>query len=76
MNRLIGTYNAEIDRWKRRENRDANVDDFVIYDEAKIKWTDRLKQDLKRGKTANFSQEKAFASLYRPFAKLNFTLTE
>ena len=71
MNRLIGTYNAEIDRWKRRENRDANVDDFVIYDEAKIKWTDRLKQDLKRGKTANFSQEKARPSLYRPFAKLN-----
>ena len=72
MNRLIGTYNAEIDRWKRRENRDANVDDFVVYDEAKIKWTDRLKQDLKRGKTANFSQEKARTSLYRPFAKLNF----
>ena len=71
MNRLIGTYNAEIDRWKRRENRDANVDDFVIYDEAKIKWTDRLKQDLKRGKTANFLQEKARPSLYRPFAKLN-----
>ena len=71
MNRLIGTYNAEIDRWKRRENRDANVDDFVIYDEAKIKWTDRLKQALKRGKTANFSQEKARTSLYRPFAKLN-----
>ena len=71
INRLIGTYNAEIDRWKRHENRDANVDDFVIYDEAKIKWTDRLKQDLKRGKTANFSQEKARTSLYRPFAKLN-----
>ena len=49
MNRIIGTYNAEIDRWKRRENRDANVDDFVVYDEAKIKWTDRLKQNLKRG---------------------------
>ena len=71
INRLIGTYNAEIDRWKRHENRDANVDDFVVYDEAKIKWTDRLKQDLKRGKTANFSQEKARTSLYRPFAKLN-----
>ena len=69
MNRLIGTYNAEIDRWKRRENRDANIDDFVIYDEAKIKWTDRLKQDLKREKTANFLKEKTRTSLYRPFAK-------
>ena len=71
MNRLIGTYNAEIDRWVRRENRDTNVDDFVIYDEAKIKWTDRLKQDLKRQKTANFLKEKARTSLYRPFAKSN-----
>ena len=71
MNRLIGTYNAEIDRWKRRENRDTNIDDFVIYDEATIKWTDRLKQGLKRGKTANFSQEKVRTSLYRPFEKLN-----
>ena len=43
MNRLIGTYNAEVDRWKRRENRDANVDDFVISDDAKIKWSRDLK---------------------------------
>ena len=43
MNRLIGTYNAEVDRWKRRENRDANVDDFVASDDAKIKWSRDLK---------------------------------
>ena len=23
--------------WERRGNRDANVDDFVVYDDAKIK---------------------------------------
>ena len=71
MNRLIGTYNAEVDRWKRRESRNANVDDFVVYNEAKIKWTDRLKQDLKRGETIDFSQEKVRTSLYRPFTKSN-----
>ena len=71
MNQLIGTYKAEVDRWKRRENWDANVDDFVVYDEEKIKWTDRLKQDLKRGKTIDFLQKKVRTSLYRPFAKSN-----
>ena len=71
VNRLIGTYNAEADRWKHRGNRDANVDDFVMVDEAEIKWTSRLKEDLKRGKTATFSQNKVRTSLYRPFAKLN-----
>ena len=69
MNRLIGTYNAEVDRWKRRENRDANVDDFVIYDDAKIKWSSGLKQKLKRGQLAGFTATKIRQSLYRPFTK-------
>ena len=38
MSRLIETYNAEVDRWIRRENREVNVDDFVVYDDANIKW--------------------------------------
>ena len=71
MNRLIGTYNMEVDRWKRRENRDTNVDVFVVSDEKKIKWTDRLKQNLERGKTIDFLEEKAKTSFYRPFVKSN-----
>ena len=71
MNRLIGTYNIEVDRWKRRENRDTNVDDFVVSDDKKIKWTDRLKQNLERGNTIDFSEEKAKISFYRPFVKSN-----
>ena len=71
MNRLIGTYNMEVDRWKRRENRDTNVDAFVVSDEKKIKWTDRLKQNLERGKPIDFSKEKAKMSFYRPFVKSN-----
>ena len=71
MNRLIGTYNSEIDRWKRRENRDANVDDFVISDDVKIKWSRDLKLDLKRGSTAEYTESKVRNSLYRPFTKSN-----
>ncbi len=40
---MIATYNAEVDRWKRRENRDANVDDFVVYDDTEISWSRNLK---------------------------------
>ena len=69
MNRLIGTYNTEVDRWKRRENRDANVDDFVIYDDAKIKWSSGLKQKLKSSQLSGFTATKIRQSLYRPFTK-------
>ncbi len=68
---MIATYNAEIDRWKRRENRDANVDDFVVYDHTKIKWSRDLKLDLKRNRIAEYAEGKVRNSLYRPFTKLN-----
>ena len=71
MNRMIGTYNVEVDRWKRRGNREVNVDDFVVSDEAKIKWSGDLKLKLKSGTATDFSQEKVRTSLYRPFAKSN-----
>ena len=71
MSRTIGIYNAEVDRWKRRENRDENVDDFVISVEEKIKWSRDLKLDLKRSKTAEYADDKVRHSLYRPFSKSN-----
>ncbi len=71
MDRLIGTYNAEVDRWKRRENRDANVDDFVAYDDTKISWSRDLKAKLKREQTAKYTDHKVRTSLYRPFTRSN-----
>ena len=69
MSEMIHTYNAEVDRWKRRVNRDENVDDFVVSNEVKIKWSGDLKLKLKSGTTTDFSQEKVRVSLYRPFTK-------
>ena len=68
---MIDTYNVEVDRWKRRVNRDQDVDDFVVSDEVKIKWSGDLKLKLKSGTTTDFSQEKVRVSLYRPFTELN-----
>ena len=57
MKRMIGFYNEQVSTWERREKRDATIDEFVDYDDRKIKWSSRLKQALKSGKTADFLQE-------------------
>ena len=68
---MVDTYNAEVDRWKRRRDEKGNLDDFVLSDEKKIKWSSTLKQKLKGGQTAEFAETKIRQSLYRPFTKLN-----
>ena len=69
MERMLNFYNEQMSKWERRRDQDANVDDFVVYDNEKIGWTYRLKQNLKRGTIADFSHEKIRTSLYRPFTK-------
>ena len=71
MNQMIGVYNAEVDRWKRSGNQQANVDEFVISDDEKIGWSSGLKLKLKSGRTVDFSEEKVRTVLYRPFTKSN-----
>ena len=68
---MIDTYNIEVDRWKRSENQRVNVNDFVVYDDAKIKWDRELRQHLQRGRYAECTENKVRASLYRPFTKSN-----
>ncbi len=69
--RMIDTYNVEVDRWKHRENQQESVSDFVIYDDTKIKWDRELRQQLQRGRRAEYADNKVRTSLYRPFTKSN-----
>ncbi len=55
---MIDTYNAEVDRWQRRENRGAKVDDFVDNDEAKIKWSEGLKKEAGKRKDSRICRNK------------------
>ena len=71
MSGMIGTYNEQVFKWERQASRDADVDDFVVYDDAKIKWSSALKQKLKSGQIAEFADTKIRQSLYRPFTKSN-----
>ena len=71
MGRMIETYNEQVFKWERQANREANADDFVVYDDRKIKWSRDLKLDLERGKIAEYTEHKLRNSLYRPFTKSN-----
>ncbi|MFN8498222.1 MAG: type ISP restriction/modification enzyme [Anaerolineae bacterium] len=67
---FIESYNAEVDRWKRRPDKSVNVDDFVTDDETALKWSRDLKLDLQRGRYAEFSEAKIRHALYRPFVRM------
>jgi predicted helicase len=64
--RSVEFYNHELDRFTTLGNPD-NLDSFVDYDEARISWSRDLKQDLRRGRRAEFNTLKIRTSLYRPY---------
>ena len=68
---MIDTYNAEVARWEQWMDRNANLDDFVVSDETKIKWSRDLKVKLDRWTTAEYIEHKVRTCLYRPFTKSN-----
>ena len=71
MGRTIDTYNEQVFKWEHRRDREANVDDFVIYDDGQISWSRDLKSKLKQGKIAEYDEQKVRSSQYRPFTKSN-----
>lgn len=66
---FIETYNTEVDRWANRVNKQASLDNFVLSDEKRIKWSSRLKERLLQRQKAEYSPEKIRAALYRPFTR-------
>ncbi len=71
VSRMIENYNMEVTRWEQRTDRNAHLDDFVVPDDTKIKWSRDLKIKLDRRTTAEYSEHKIRTSLYRPFTKSN-----
>ncbi len=71
MSGMTDVYNTEVDRWKRQGDQVENLDDFVLSDDKRISWSSGLKQKLKSGQIAEFTEAKIRQSLYRPFTKSN-----
>jgi predicted helicase len=65
---MIETYNAELLRWISADC-PQNIDNFVINDENKIKWSSRLKECFARKIKADFQTSAIRNALYRPFTR-------
>ena len=68
MQRLVDTYNSELNRYAESE-RMTDVASFVVSDPTQISWTRALKNDLRRLKPITFDENKIVLSSYRPFCK-------
>ena len=69
---LLSVYNDEVQRWRGLEDKTAHdVNAFVDNDDKKIKWSRDLKAKLKRGRFAEYAEDKVRQLLYRPFTKTN-----
>lgn len=66
---FIDTYNEQVYKWSRSKNQLMNIDDFVVYDDKKISWSENLKLNLQRGRGIEFTEGKLRKALYRPFTK-------
>ena len=71
LQQMVEMYNTEVARWAQQTSSEVNIDDFVVSDNTKIKWSSSLKSNLKSRKNTHFSSEKLRVSLYRPFTKMN-----
>ena len=69
--RMSDLYNTQVMKWKGTPQSSRNIDDFVEYDDAQIKWSSGLKLKLEQGQLAEFVESKIRISLYRPFTKIN-----
>ena len=65
---MIDIYNAELARWIRA-GLPKDVDNFVLNDETKIKWSSRLKECLERKIEAKFTASSLRPALYHPFTR-------
>ena len=70
--RTIEFYNTQVLKWVGTPEKPiVNIDNFVAHEDTKISWSSSLKQKLKSGQMAEFSEIKFRYSLYRPFTKSN-----
>ncbi|MDQ5826885.1 MAG: N-6 DNA methylase, partial [Chloroflexota bacterium] len=67
MHRFIKNYNYEVFRLNQEQIPIQEINSFITTDGAILKWTDRLKDALKKRETLHFDLKKVRRSMYRPF---------
>ncbi|MAT38978.1 MAG: DNA helicase [Ectothiorhodospiraceae bacterium] len=62
----IDIYNHQTFKWSR-DTVDSKLDEYYVYDDTKISWSEGLKNFLKRGIFIDFDTKQIRRALYRPF---------
>ncbi|TAF34385.1 MAG: DNA helicase [Oscillatoriales cyanobacterium] len=65
---FIDNYNHQVYRWHHLRKPGDTIDNFVEYEDTKIKWSSRLKECLAANVKTEFNPEKIRLALYRPFS--------
>ena len=71
MRKTIDTYNDQLYKWHILRNQNDRIDDYLLYDDKKIKWCSRLKECLQGNMKSNYDGNNIRKSLYRPFTTEN-----
>ena len=66
---MIETFNSEVDKFILKHESISNIKDWVIKDEKKIKWDDKLFNKLKKHKKFKVVKEDFRITLRTPFCK-------
>lgn len=75
MSSMIAFYNEELDRFGAahpglsKNQREANVDDFIDTDPTKVSWSRGLKSELAKGTRLTFDASRIVLGFFRPFFK-------
>jgi predicted helicase len=65
----IDAYNEQLDKWQKKKRKRSELDSFVSYDSAKLKWSSSLKQSVLAGTSVTFEDIKIRRAVYRPFTR-------
>lgn len=66
---FIDSYNEQLHTWAQKKRKRSDIDSFVSYDSAKLKWSSSLKQSLLAGTKLTLDDVKVRRALYRPFTR-------
>jgi predicted helicase len=67
----ISSYNGDLKKWQQnKDKKKLEIDDFVLSDEKKIKWTDRLKNAIMTQRFLETDSCKIRHAQYRPYKRM------
>ncbi len=72
MQETINIYNESVRRYSENKDTSLSAEDFIDFNEKKIRWTREIKWDVEKRKIHEFYENEIVEALYRPFTKKKY----